>query len=145
VATLENAISLAVQAHRGQKDKAGMAYIVHPLKVMCRMKTEKEMMVAVLHDVVEDTHYTLEDLRKAGYPDDVVAAVDALSRRDDESYEDFIERISLNPLAIRVKLGDLEDNMDIRRNLDLSEKDLERLNRYLRAWARLTATLDSSS
>lgn len=143
MASLENAISLAVQAHRGQKDYAGMPYITHPLRVMCRMKTQTEMMVAVLHDVVEDTHYTLDDLRKAGYPEEVVAAVDSLSRREGESYEEFIERITLNRLAMRVKLGDLEDNMDVRRNNDLTEKDLQRLNRYTRAWHRLTALLDA--
>lgn len=136
--TLEDAIILAAWAHRSQKEDHGRPYILHPLRVMSRMQTEAEMMVAVLHDVVEDTRYTLDDLRQAGYPAEVVEAVDALSRRQGESYEAFIERIRLNPLAVRVKLADLEDNMDLRRLPDVGEPDLERLQRYRRAWKMLT-------
>lgn len=135
--TLEDAILLAVQAHRGQKDRADQPYILHPLRMMFRLRTEKEMMAAVLHDVVEDTAVTLGDLRAAGYPSEVIDAVDCLSRRDDESYEDFIERIKSNPLAVRVKLADLEDNMDIRRIRQVSEGDIERLQKYQRAWRAL--------
>jgi (p)ppGpp synthase/HD superfamily hydrolase len=142
MSTLENAISLAVLAHKGQKDKAGQPYILHPLRMMCRMRTEKEMIAAVLHDVIEDTHYTLDELRKAGYPLDVIEAVDYLTHREDENYEAFIERIKGNALAVRVKLADLEDNMDIRRLNGLQEKDKERLQRYQWAWAKLTVALD---
>jgi len=136
--TLEDAISLAVEKHRGQVDKAGQPYILHPMRVMCRMKTEQEMMVAVLHDLIEDTDVTLDDLREAGYPEAVVTAVDYLSRRDGESYEDFTKRIMGNPLAVQVKLGDLLDNMDIRRIDSMDEDDLERLKRYQWAWRELT-------
>jgi (p)ppGpp synthase/HD superfamily hydrolase len=138
MATLEGAILLAVQAHQGQKDKAGAPYVLHPLRVMLRMGSDIEMMVAVLHDVLEDTQYTLLDLQQAGYPEEVLEALDCLTRRENETYEEFIERIKTNPLARRVKIADLEDNMDIRRISDPQEKDMERLKRYRRAWSALT-------
>jgi (p)ppGpp synthase/HD superfamily hydrolase len=135
--TLEDAIALAVEKHRGQKDRAGAPYILHPLRVMARVATDAERMAAVLHDVVEDSDVTVEDLRRAGYPEQVVAAVDRLSKREGEGYEAFIERIAGDALAVRVKLADLEDNMDLRRMPEVGEKDWERYRRYLRAWRRL--------
>jgi (p)ppGpp synthase/HD superfamily hydrolase len=138
VAKLEDTILLAAQAHRGQKDKAGAPYILHPLRMMLRMDTEEEMMVAVLHDVIEDSLYTLSDLEQAGYPRAVLEAVDCLTRQQDESYDEFIERIKPNPLARRVKLADLEDNMNLTRLPNPQEKDLERLEKYRRAWSTLT-------
>ncbi len=137
--TLEAAIQLAVQAHTGQVDRFGAPYILHPLRVMLRLETETERMVAVLHDVVEDTPVTLEALQAAGYPPEVVEAVDHLSRREGETYEVFIERIRPHPLARRVKLADLEDNMDLRRLPEVTEQDLLRLRRYRRAWTVLKA------
>lgn len=138
MATIEDAIALANEAHRGQVDRAGAPYILHPLRVMCSVNSDTERIIAVLHDVVEDTDTTLDDLREQGYSDDIVEAIDHLSRRDDETYEAFIERIKPNELARRVKLADLQDNMDIRRNMLLREKDLERLQRYQKAWFELT-------
>ncbi|MCP3138958.1 GTP pyrophosphokinase [Pyxidicoccus xibeiensis] len=134
---LEEAISLAVEAHRGQRDKAGQPYILHPLRVMMRLDSEAERTVAILHDVVEDTPYSLERLRGLGYPEDVLAALDALTRRDGETYEAFVERLRPNALARRVKLADLEDNMDVRRLAAVTPRDAERLARYRAAWARL--------
>lgn len=134
---LEHAIQLAVQAHQGQQDKAGAPYILHPLRVMLRVQSEPTMIVAVLHDLVEDTPYTLEDLRQAGYAEPVLAALDCLTRRDGETYDAFIERLAPNALACRVKLADLEDNMDMRRIANPQEKDWERLRRYRRAWEYL--------
>ena len=135
--TLEDAIALANEAHRGQKEKAGQPYILHVLRVMFRLETEQEQVAGVLHDLVEDTSYTLDDLRRLGYPDPVVTAVDCLTRREDESYEEFVERAGAHPIARRVKLADLEDNMDIRRLSEVTERDLERLNRYIRARTRI--------
>lgn len=137
---LERAIALAVQKHAGQSDKSGAPYILHPLRMMTRMKTTDAMMAAVLHDIVEDTDTTLTNLRREGFPENVVAAVDALSRRDGESYEDFTARAGAESLSRQVKIADLEDNMNLLRlgKAGLSEKDVERLNRYLRAWRRLT-------
>ena len=136
--TLEDAIALAVRAHRGQVDKGGMPYILHPLGVMLRMRSEVEMIVGVLHDVVEDTEYTLEALRALGYSAEVLAALDRVTRRQGESYEAFVRRAGEDPLARRVKIADLEDNMDVRRIAELTDRDVERLRRYQRAWRELT-------
>jgi (p)ppGpp synthase/HD superfamily hydrolase len=135
--TLEDAIALAVEAHRGQKEKVGQPYILHVLRVMFRLDTEQEQMAGALHDLVEDTSYTLDDLRRLGYPESVVTAVDCLTRREDETYEEFVERAGAHPIARRVKLADLEDNMDIRRLPEVAERDRERLNRYIQARARI--------
>lgn len=135
--TLEDAIALAVEAHRGQRDKAGQTYILHPLRVMMRLETDTERMVAVLHDVVEDSPWTLERLRGLGYPEEVLGALDCLTKREGETYEAFIERLRPHPLARRVKRADLEDNMDVRRLPAVTSKDAERLARYRAAWARL--------
>lgn len=136
--TIEDAIRLALDKHHGQTDKSGAPYILHPLRVMAGMQSETERIVAVLHDVVEDSDVTLDDLRRMGYSAEIVAAIDHLSRREDETYEQFIQRIKPHPLAVRVKLGDLLDNMDIRRNAALDEKALERFQRYQKAWVELT-------
>jgi HD domain len=136
---LEDAILLATQMHRGQRDKAGEPYILHALRVMLRMQSPHEMMAAVLHDTVEDTPVTLADLEAAGYPREVVAAIDALSARDGETYDAFIDRVRTDPIARRVKIGDLEDNMDLRRIRDPQDSDLRRLVKYRRYWALLTA------
>lgn len=116
--TIESVILLAAEAHRGQTDKAGLPYILHPLRVMSTFlafEDEAARMVAVLHDIVEDTRIDLAFLKYHDYPADVVNAVDAISRREDETYVEYIERVSQNPLAARVKLADLHDNLDPRR------------------------------
>jgi (p)ppGpp synthase/HD superfamily hydrolase len=139
VADIEEAIRIAVEAHRGQKDRGGAPYILHPLRVMFRVQTEAERMAAVLHDVVEDSAWTLDDLRARGFSGEVLAAVDALTKREGEDYEAFVARAAAHPVARRVKIADLEDNMDVRRTGFVSERDTERLNRYLRAWRLLTS------
>jgi (p)ppGpp synthase/HD superfamily hydrolase len=136
--TLDDAIALAVKAHRGHKDKAGKPYILHPLHVMMRMDTPDAMMAAVLHDVVEDSDTTLADLRDAGYPPHVVDAVDGMSRREGETYEAYIERLIENPLARQIKIADLEHNMDVRRFVNPTPDDFERLRSYRRAWSVVT-------
>lgn len=136
--TLEDAIALAVKAHRGQVDRVGQPYVLHPLRVMFQLEHEVDRIVAVLHDVVEDTEVTMDDLRQAGYGEEIIAALDGVTRRDDESYEEFVERSLAHPVSRRVKLADLNDNMDIRRLTEpLDESDFDRLKRYLRAWNRL--------
>ncbi len=137
--TIEDAILWATEVHRGQVDKSGNPYILHPIRVMMRMTSPEARIVAILHDTIEDSDHTLDDLRELGYDEPIIAAVDAISRREDESYEEFIQRLKPNPLARRVKLGDLLDNMDLRRaNPVVAEKDAERLARYQRAWIELT-------
>ena len=137
-ATVEDAISIAAHAHKGQKDKAGAPYLLHPLRMMLRMDSEAAMMAAVLHDVVEDTDWTLGRLREEGFSDEVLEAVDCLTHREGESYQEFVERVRTNPIARQVKIADLEDNMNIRRINQLGTKDLERLEKYHRAWRVLT-------
>ena len=138
MATVEDAVSIAAQAHKGQKDKAGAPYLLHPLRMMLRMDTEAAMMAAVLHDVVEDTEWTLERLREAGFSDEVLEAVDCLTHREGESYQQFVERVRTNPIARQIKIADLEDNMNVRRMNQLGPRDLERLEKYHRAWRVLT-------
>jgi (p)ppGpp synthase/HD superfamily hydrolase len=135
--TLDDAILLAAQAHHGQRDKNGQPYILHPLRVMFRLDTESERIVGVLHDVIEDTKYTAEDLRQMGYPEEILQALDGVTKREGEPYEDFVFRSKANPIARRVKLADLEDNMDLRRMTGVTPKDMERLARYRKAWAEL--------
>jgi (p)ppGpp synthase/HD superfamily hydrolase len=142
---LEDAIILATGAHRGQVDKAGEPYILHPLRVMLQLKDEAGRTAAVLHDVIEDTGITVEDLREGGYSEDVLCALEALTRREGESYEDFIERAAATPLARRVKLADLADNLDASRLPGIAEADRRRLSRYRAAWERLTSLQNPSS
>ncbi len=137
--SLEDTIALAGEAHRGQVDKGGQPYILHPLRLMLHLGSEVDRIVGVLHDVVEDTHITQEDLRSRGYPTEVLEALDCLTQRLAEEYEDFIHRIK--PIARRVKLVDLEDNMDVRRLPTMNGEDFRRLKRYRKAWAQLKTGL----
>ena len=134
---LEKALRIAVNAHAGQVDKSGKPYIFHPVRVCCRCFTDEEKIVALLHDTIEDTDITAEDLLSEGFPRHIVDAILSISRKEGESYEDFVRRSSLNPLGRSVKLHDLEDNMDISRLEQVTEKDLERLNRYIKAYTYL--------
>lgn len=139
---IEKAIRIATKAHKGQKDKYGHPYIQHVLRVMHLGRTEEERIVGVLHDVVEDSDWTLDDLRAEGFPDKIVIAVDCLTKRsEDEDYDHFIGRIRKNNLAVRVKLNDLTDNMDVRRMDEFREKDVKRFNKYLKAYKVLLKDL----
>jgi len=135
--TLEDAIALAAEAHRGQRDKAGAPYILHPLRVMLRLHSEQERIVGVLHDVVEDTGYSLADLRARGYSDSIMDVLDRVTKREGEDYDAFIARAAGDLVAARVKLADLEDNLDLRRLREATPKDVERLDRYVKARHRL--------
>lgn len=133
MSTLEKAIVIATQAHAGQVDKGGNPYILHPLRIMLKMSTVETMISAVLHDVLEDTDVTVGELRNEGFSEEIIAAVIALTRNEDETYMEFVGRTKQNPIARLVKLGDLEDNSDLSRIPDPTEKDHERLLRYKRA------------
>jgi (p)ppGpp synthase/HD superfamily hydrolase len=138
MSTLERAIEIATQAHKGQLDKAGNEYIGHPLRVMEMGKTLQEKIVGVLHDVVEDTDWTFEALEAEGFTEEIIAALKCVTKTsENENYDDFIERVKKNPLAAAVKINDLTDNMDIRRLPYLSDKDVKRLKKYLKAYKRL--------
>ncbi len=143
VPTVSAAVAFAAAKHDNQVDRAGQPYILHPLRVMAAMHTDEERRVAVLHDVVEDCGVTLDDLRALGYPEDEVLAIEALTKREDEhdDYPRFIERVLLNRLAAKVKLADLEDNLDTRRLGSLGPKDFDRLAKYHAALRRLLERL----
>lgn len=136
---IERALERALEAHRGQQDRAGAPYILHPLHLMFQCLDDPEaMVVALLHDTVEDSPLTLDDLRADGFPPAVVDAVDALTRREEESYEAFVARAGANTIARRVKRADIAHNMDLRRLEELRPNDVERLQRYHRALKQLS-------
>lgn len=138
---LQRAIKIAQKAHRNQTDKYGTPYIRHVISVMNYGKTLDEKIVGVLHDVVEDCpEYSFEYLREKGFPEHIVYAVECVTKlSEEENYDDFIKRTEQSPLAISVKLNDLRDNMDLTRiNRPLTSKDMERLNKYLKAYRYLS-------
>lgn len=135
------AISIAIEAHRGQKDKGGNPYILHPLTVASRQETEAGIIAALLHDVVEDSQYTLEDLRAAGFSSDVCEAVRLLTHKDGEDYHTYIQKISGNEIAKAVKIQDLLHNLDTSRLQTVTEKDLARVQKYQSALSLLTDPL----
>ena len=138
MSTLERAIQIATEAHRGQVDKAGNDYILHPLQVMELGNSLEEKIVGILHDVVEDTDWTFERLADEGFSPTVLDALRCVTKlSEDEPYDHFISRVQANPLAIAVKLNDLSDNMDIKRLKTLTEKDFIRLQKYHKAYWRL--------
>ena len=124
------------ELHHGQYDKIGAPYILHPVFVADQMDTEAATIVALLHDAVEDTSITLDDLRNRGYSDKIVVAIDALTRRTNETYSAYIERLSNNKLARRVKIADLQHNLDPERTKMLDNISLQ--NRYRNALQKLT-------
>lgn len=142
MANLERAIEIAVAAHRNQTDKAGQPYILHPLRLMLQFEDEAARMAAILHDSVEDSALTLEALREEGFAPTIIGAVDALTKRENEPYDQYIRRVEAHPIARRVKLADLEHNMDIRRIGDIQERDLSRLKKYHQTWQNLRRPAD---
>ena len=141
MSTLERAIEIATEAHRGQFDKAGNDYIGHPLRVRAAGKSTEEKIVGVLHDVVEDTNWSFERLAAEGFSVEIIEALRCVTKlSENEPYDKFIARVKDNPLAVAVKLNDLTDNMDIRRLPYISDKDVKRLKKYLKAYKQLTGT-----
>ncbi|MBF0145440.1 MAG: bifunctional (p)ppGpp synthetase/guanosine-3',5'-bis(diphosphate) 3'-pyrophosphohydrolase [Magnetococcales bacterium] len=138
MSTLEKALALAARYHEGQVDRSGQPYILHPLRLMMQLDDPSHQMIALLHDVVEDTPITLKDLEREGFSESVLSVVDLLTHRAEDSYEDYIARLKPNRVARKIKLLDLIDNMDVRR-LDHvpDERDWARMQRYQRAWATL--------
>lgn len=132
---LNRAISIAKLAHANQKDKAGADYIHHPLRVMDAGKTTDEKIVGVLHDVIEDSEWTFDMFKEEGFSPEVLDALRCLTKlSEEEPYEQFIDRVKSNPLAIAVKLNDISDNMDIRRLPEMTDNDVIRLRKYLQAY-----------
>lgn len=131
---LEKAIQIALEAHKEQTDKAGAPYLLHLIRVMNAGQTENEKICGILHDLVEDTPWTFEDLRREGFSEEVIRALVCVTKQPNEPYTHFIERIKKNSLATKVKLNDLRDNMNITRLTFITEEDTQRLNKYLRAY-----------
>ena len=135
---IETALGIALRAHSGQLDKGGAEYILHPLRVMAKMTGDDARAVAILHDVLEDSSSTAADLLEASMSSDVGAAVQALTKVLDangkpEAYEEYLVRVKANALARIVKLADLEDNMDLSRLKQVTEKDLNSCEKYQKA------------
>ncbi len=134
---IEQSLAIALRAYAGKTDKAGHAYILHPLRLMAKMSNETEMSVALLHDVIEDSDITAAQLLTEGIPEQVVTAVLCLSKQRNETYQDFVLRAKQNPLARKVKLADIEDNINVLRLTVLTDKDLARVVKYHAAWHEL--------
>lgn len=133
-ANLSDARSLAYEVHRGQVDKGGAPYYSHPDRVAKRCDTEDEKIVAYLHDTIEDTDVTPEILKERGFSKKIIDAILSVTKRDGESYEEFVARAKHNPIGRMVKIHDLEDNMDVSRLSELDDKAVERLRKYLKAY-----------
>jgi (p)ppGpp synthase/HD superfamily hydrolase len=139
---IERALQIAVEAHAGQKDKSGLPYAFHPIRVMLRCKSDEAKIVALLHDVVEDTPVTFDRLSAEGFSESVLSAVRLLTHDPAVSYEDYVRQLGKNPVAREVKLADLEDNSDIKRLKGIEDKDVARLRKYLFAYRYLTGAIE---
>ena len=137
---LNKAIKIAQKAHKGQTDKFGTPYIGHVIRVMNAGKTYDEKIVGVLHDVIEDCpEITLDHLLHEGFPNEIVFAIECLTKNpSDQDYTEFVKQTEKSPLAVSVKINDLQDNMNLTRfNRPITEKDMIRLNKYLTAFLYL--------
>lgn len=130
---LEKAIFIAVNAHKGQVDKGGNPYILHPLRVMVSVKTIEEKIVALLHDVVEDSDITIDQLRNEGFSESTLDAIQLLTKTPDCTYENYLQRIKSNSLALEIKKADLNDNLDNSRLSELTPSDYKRIDKYKKA------------
>ena len=127
------AMKIAYDAHCGQVDKTGVPYIYHPIHIAERMEDEDSTIVALLHDVIEDTELTIEDLRKYGFSNEILESINVITKRKDDDYFNYIERIKNNKIALKVKVEDLRHNMDLTRIENVTQKDLIRLEKYKKA------------
>ena len=133
----KKAMKLCFEAHKNQVDKSGMPYVFHPFHVAEQMTDEATTIVALLHDVVEDTDYTLEDLAAEGFGKDILEAVALMTHEDDVPYLDYVAKLKDNPIARAVKLADLAHNSDLSRIGEVDEETRERLEKYQKAIALL--------
>ena len=133
----KKALKLCFEAHKNQVDKSGMPYVFHPFHVAEQMTDEATTIVALLHDVVEDTDYTLEDLAAEGFGKDLLEAVALMTHEDDVPYLDYVAKLKDNPIARAVKLADLAHNSDLSRIGEVDEETRERLEKYQKAIALL--------
>ncbi len=142
---LEKALEIALQAHRGQQDRYGEPYILHPLRVMARVHTEEQKIVALLHDVIEDSAWTIEQLEQEGFVVEILEAVQALTKQPGEDYMNYIRRTAVTNLSLTVKMADLKDNMDLTRCKQLKPADLKRMEKYMKARQYLQKVLTETN
>ncbi|MEG4206606.1 GTP pyrophosphokinase [Microcoleus sp. Pol7_A1] len=138
---LQRAIAIAAKAHDGQVDKAGNPYLDHPLFVMENVNSLEQKIVAVLHDAVEDSELTLEQLRSEGFPEVLVSAIAAITKIEGEAYATYLERVIANPIALPVKIADVTHNLDISRIANPTEADFQRIAKYKKVLSQLCAAL----
>ena len=140
---LERAIEIAQEAHKGVKDRGGHDYINHPIRVMHAMSNDQEKIVAILHDVVEDSDWTFDRLKEEGFEDSVIQSLRCVTKySEEEDYQEFIKRAATNKIATKVKMADIEDNLDLSRLGTLTEKDLTRIEKYKKALKYLKALVN---
>jgi (p)ppGpp synthase/HD superfamily hydrolase len=145
---LDEALNLVVTNFRGAKDKSGAPYVLHCIRAMMSVESLDAKMIAVMHDLVEDTPVTLEQLREKGFSNEVIDGVDLVTHKDGVSYSDYVVAIKSNPLATEVKLADLKDNTSLNRVLYREEKssnDCARIQKYLLTYQFLTDVIDEAS
>lgn len=133
----KKALKLMFTAHKDQVDKSGLPYVFHPYHLAERMEEENAVVVALLHDLIEDTDYTLENLREMGFSEEVCEAIGVMTHQKGVSYFDYIRKIKQNPLATKVKLADLKHNSDLSRLDGVTGKDRERIEKYKKAMEML--------
>lgn len=135
---LSSAVDLAMEIHKDRYDRSNQPYIGHVIRVMNAGQTLQEKIVGALHDVVEDSDLTIDDLLLKGFDNNIVEAVDAITFYDDvETYDEYIERVIKNPIAVKVKLNDLSDNMDLRRLNEIDDESIVRVRKYFKAYKRI--------
>lgn len=133
MSNLDIALDIAVEAHKGQKDKAGHPYINHPFRISTKMDTEEEKIVALLHDVVEDSNLTISELSSYGFSQEILNAICCITKTKGEDYDLYIEKVKTNELATKVKIADLIDNISLSRLKVVTVKDINRTRKYLDA------------
>ena len=133
----KKAIKLMFEKHKDQVDKSGMPYVFHPFHLAEQMDDEETTITALLHDIVEDTNTTFEDLRKLGFSDNVINALKLMTHDKNVDYFEYIKNISKNPIARKVKIKDLEHNMDTSRLDEVTDKDIERVKKYKKCYKYL--------
>ena len=138
MSNLQRAIEIAVNAHREQSRKNGDPYILHPLRLMHAVDSATEKIVAVLHDVVEDTDVTMDQLQSEGFSAEIIEALKLVTHDEQQPYDEYIASIKTNPIARIVKLADLSDNSNVFEIPNLADRDLKRLEKYHRAFKTLS-------
>lgn len=141
---LESAIRIAAKVHKGQVDRFGKPYVLHVMRVMMKGQDMEEQILGALHDVLERSQLRMEEMAEKGFSERVLVALDHITRRKEETYEQYIDRVMLNNLAIRVKIHDLADKMDLLHVEELNLADLKRYNRQLHAYHRMKRVVEEA-